>query len=117
MSASDTVTREQVQAWEKVREAVGQASSMHFDGCHKVYLAMDAEQTAWFDGGMNAAEPDFDKLRDWYDESCPLRFVDAVRTTPSSPDVEFTTLIPQGFGEDAHDPDETFDNDDDEDDA
>jgi hypothetical protein len=57
--------------WAAVAEAIPQAKSMHWDGCHKIYLAMDDAQTA--------------------------EFVMAVWTVEGNPNDGFKSLIPQFF--------------------
>ena len=57
---------------------------------------MDAERVtqseAW---GYETHEPDFDKLRDWFDQSCSLRFVQAVYTMTGDPNNGYDSLIAQ----------------------
>ena len=83
------------------------ASNAHliaWDGCHKIYLAMDEEQAEWFrenyeivmDSSLDAM---LWKLVDWYDKSCFLRFISAVATNHDDPNAGYTTLIAQ-FDED-----------------
>lgn len=88
------------EAWEDVRSAVNRAHGMYWDGCHKIYLAMDAEEkTNMIEIGYEHHKPDFEKLKTWYDESCFLRFVSAVSTNHDNPNAGFDDLIPQGFDE------------------
>ena len=46
------------------------------------------------------AEEALELLRDWYDESCGLRFISAVKTVDGDPNDGFTDLIPQFDEED-----------------
>lgn len=90
--------------WHKVKEYVQDAKCIAFDGCHKIYLAMDHEQADWFRTNYEhsmTGNPDemLQVLRAWYDESCWLRFVEAVETNGVDPNEGFTTLIPQGAEE------------------
>jgi hypothetical protein len=39
-------------------------------------------------------------LRDWYSDSCGLRFISGVRTVEGDPNEGFIDLIPQGADED-----------------
>ncbi len=71
---------------DKVALLVPYAHSMAWDGCHKIYLHMDAEQTnkatEW---GYEPVPADVDTLVGWYDSAarlCGLQFVYAVRTVP-----------------------------------
>jgi hypothetical protein len=103
-------------SWNKVEKAVRQAHAIAFDGCHKIYLAMDEEQVRSFkrygydegDSQMyRASEFDqpvtemLDKLDEWWAESCNLRFISAVATVPdgTDPNLGYTDLIPQGDDE------------------
>jgi len=84
------------EAWDHVEKTVKKAKAMHFDGCHKIYLSMDKKQVKTMEGhGYESVTPNFDKLRNWYDVSCGLRFVSAVSTRKG-----FSPLIPQFFEED-----------------
>jgi hypothetical protein len=37
------------------------------------------------------------KVMEWFEDSCGLRFVNAVHTNPSNPNEGFIDIIPQGF--------------------
>lgn len=100
--------------WAKVEGALIGAHSIAFDGCHKVYVLMDEQQTEQMRGygygdddeGMSPSElvvvADVGQewalkaLSDWYENSCALRFIQAVRTVDGDPNEGFTDLIPQG---------------------
>ena len=82
------------QAWENVAKALENAKAMHFDNCHKIYLSMDDEQVAISSGyGYDVIAPDLELIKTWFEDSCGLRFINAVYT-----DKGFVNLIPQGFG-------------------
>lgn len=88
------------QTWHLVKSMLLNAKAMHFDGCHKIYLSMDDEQVRQMEGwGYETVKPDFDLIVDWYDQSCGLRFINAVFTHDGDANDGFVTLIPQGFGE------------------
>jgi hypothetical protein len=104
--------------WPEVEAVVGEAKAIAWDGCHKIYLALDDEQVALFgvygyrDGGsvMISAEHASPSemltyLHNWYDQSCSLRFIDAVASVPAGEDQNkgFTTLIGQFEDEDEED--------------
>lgn len=90
----------------KVYEAIPNAKAIAWDECHKIYLLMDDEQVVLMrqygyepylitkdqmdDGDM------FDLVKEWYDQSCSLRFVQAVETIYPDANDGFTDLIPQG---------------------
>lgn len=79
--------------------------SIAWDGCHKIYVLLDDEQTAQMishgygeDGSYLHLASEvlvLDTLREWWDESCGLRFISAVRTNHDNPNAGFTDLISQ----------------------
>jgi hypothetical protein len=87
--------------WSGVETYIQDAKCIAFDGCHKIYLAMDHEQADWFRTNYEhsmTSHPDemLRVLRAWYDKSCLLRFIQAVETNEVDPNEGYTTLIPQG---------------------
>jgi hypothetical protein len=91
--------------WNKVADAVGDAKGIAWDNCHKIYVLMDDEQMAQmkeyeYDPLISADTMSLDEmletLRDWYEKSCGLRFIEAVTTHPSDPNLGFVTLVGQG---------------------
>ena len=96
-----------------VEDYLQDAEAITWDGCHKIYVLMDDEQVAkMIEYGyepiialadITPAEAS-GLVRDWYEESCWLKFVQAIRTDSNgSPD--FVSLIEQGAGEDEEDED------------
>ena len=93
-----------------VKEKVKDAKAIAFDTCHKIYLLMDNEQvelmrTYGYDPLITSEEATPEEmlaiLQNWYEESCGLRFIDAVSTNHEDPNAGFETLIGQGdFDED-----------------
>lgn len=90
-----------------VYERINDAKAIAWDGCHKIYLLMDDAQVALmreyeYDPLITKDEMSegemFDTVHEWYEDSCFLRFVDAVSTTPEGedPNKGFETLIAQG---------------------
>jgi hypothetical protein len=86
-----------------VEDRVSEAKAIAFDTCHKIYLLMDDEQVEvmrgyGYDPLITSAEADpytmFEILKNWYDDSCGLRFIEAVSTNHG-----FETLIGQGEGD------------------
>ena len=87
-------------------EAVKSAKAIGWDTCHKIYVLMDDEQVSkmieygYGDDMIYAKDTDpqtlLNTLRDWYDNSCSLRFIQAVRTAAGDPNEGFTSLIEQG---------------------
>ena len=98
-----------------VKEKVSEAKAIAFDTCHKIYLLMDNEQvelmkTYGYDPLITSEEATPDvmlaTLQEWYEDSCGLRFIDAVSTNHENPNAGFETLIGQGdFTEDEEDED------------
>ena len=98
-----------------VKERVSEAKAIAFDTCHKIYLLMDNEQvelmrTYGYDPLITKedATPDvmLATLQEWYEDSCGLRFIEAVSTNHENPNAGFETLIGQGdFDEDEEDKD------------
>lgn len=89
---------------EAVRPFVKQAHSIAWDGCHKIYLLLDERQTDLMvtygythlirTEGRKRGEI-LDQIMQWYKESCPLKLVDAVRSSASHSDDEFICVVPQ----------------------
>jgi hypothetical protein len=98
-----------------VKERVSEAKAIAFDTCHKIYLLMDNEQVELMrEYGYDPlitkedASPDvmLATLQEWYEDSCGLRFIEAVSTNHENPNAGFETLIGQGdFAEDEEDED------------
>ena len=91
--------------FEKVEESLKNARGIAFDNCHKIYVLMDDEQMVEmreydYDPLISADDMAADEMlatiKKWFDESCALRFVSAVRTVKGNPNEGFTTLIAQG---------------------
>ena len=106
--------------WDDVREEVRYAKSISFDGCHKIYLAMDDTQTKWFKENYNGEdcgdmtfegtpEEMFEMLKKWYKDSCALKFIQSVTTNGTGIDNEsFESLIPQGAEDYENEEDEGY---------
>lgn len=88
--------------WDDVEDAVQDAHLIAWDTCHKIYVALDEYEANWFrerdDYAKAEGTPDelLATLRRWYDQSCPLRFINSVVRVESDPNEGFTALIPQG---------------------
>ena len=91
-----------IQPDDRIIKAVKGAHAITWDECHKIYISADAETTAEFkelEYSMTLIEPEVDAaetLQEWYDDSCPLRFIQKVskRRSPDS-DEDFESIIPQ----------------------
>jgi len=99
------------QKFKLVKEAVKTAKLVAYDGCHKIYVAMDEESAKELEGGgytthrrdyfltkyppvlIPTAMLNF--VKHWYTTSCPLRFVQSVSYNPVDPNLGYKTLIPQ----------------------
>ena len=88
--------------FEKVEDALYESERLiAWDGCHKIYVAMDATEAAWFrENYPEVVENDdvdvlLGTLAEWWDASCSLRFINAVQHCESNPNAGFTTLIGQ----------------------
>lgn len=93
--------------FDSVREYCENAVLVATDGCHKIYLAMDDEQADWFRENYEhivegTPEEMLITVIGWYENSCFLRFVNAVETNHADPNAGYTSLIPQ-FAEDKDD--------------
>ena len=107
--------------WSDVKEEVQYAKCISFDGCHKIYLAMDDTQAKWFKENYNGEGCDdrtfegtpeqmFELLKNWYENSCSLKFIQSVTTNEVDANEGFESLIPQG----AHDEEEEEEEDEDD---
>lgn len=94
------------EGWDAVEEYLNEAVLIAFDGCHKIYLAMDQEEAAWFSKNYNgkdctdrnftgSPEEMLKMVREWWDKSCSLRFVNAVWHNEDDPNAGFVSLISQ----------------------
>lgn len=80
--------------WEEVARHVDRAAGQTWDGCHKIYVAMDDEQVERMtQNGYEVLPPNLQQIREWYAMSCELKFVNAVSYDDGGSDYE--QLIPQ----------------------
>ena len=96
--------------WREIRTTLDSAVSIAWDTCHKIYILMDEPEhqqmeSYGYDPLLRLDEiggPDYaySLLREWFEESCGLRFVSAVKTVPGNPNDGFTSLISQFEDED-----------------
>jgi len=87
-----------------VYERVSEAEGIAWDGCHKIYLLMDTEQVNLMRGygydpiiTNEEMNPDdmFGLVQEWYENSCSQRFIQAVSTNNTDPNLGFESLISQ----------------------
>lgn len=86
--------------WDKVEAAVVHAHGVAWDGCHKIYLAMDEGEADWFatyypHWVTGTAAEMLDTLNEWYLDSCSLRFIQSVRAVDGDPNDGYVNLISQ----------------------
>lgn len=86
--------------FDAVAGEIENAELIAWDECHKIYLAMDSIEAAWFRENYDTvviATPEvmFQTVVKWFNDSCGLRFVSAVRHDEEDPNRGFTDLIPQ----------------------
>src|SRR4051812_37932340 len=92
--------------WVNVRNTLSTAEGIAWDGCHKIYVLMDATQMAamevhgydpllWIARLDLGADQAFEIVKEWWDDSCGLRFISAVRTVDGDPNEGFIDLIAQ----------------------
>lgn len=87
----------------KVCAVINDAHLIAWDGCHKIYLAMDAIEADWFrihyeEYLVEATEGPgvmLATLGQWWEDSCSLRFISAVAHNEADPNEGFTSLIGQ----------------------
>ena len=93
--------------WSDVEDHLDDAILIAWDGCHKIYLALDQTEADWFRSSYpyiveDTYEAMLATLMDWYNASCGLKFVSGVRHNADDPNAGFIDLIEQF---DARDPD------------
>lgn len=92
-----------IDGWNAVSEYAENCVLIAFDGCHKIYLAMDETEAKFFRDPdnyefslENNGENDLvDILADWYTNSCDLKFIQAVWSNEADPNAGFVSLISQ----------------------
>jgi hypothetical protein len=94
--------------WDDVEQELYEARGISFDGCHKIYVLMDdrqVEQSAEWGYGEDGSflvtdltpEEMLAVVKNWYEGSCGLKFIEAVRTNEEDPNEGYNNLIPQGY--------------------
>lgn len=98
--------------FDSTEEYLQDAKGIAWDTCHKIYVLMDDAQveqmrTYNYDPLITSDEQTpsqmLETIKDWYDRSCGLKFVEAVETVDGDPNDGFTSLIPQGYYEECDD--------------
>jgi hypothetical protein len=90
--------------YDLVYERVSEAKGIAWDTCHKIYILMDSEQVDLMRGygydplitaDQMSSDEMFNTVMEWYEDSCSLRFIDAVSTNHINPNAGFETLVSQ----------------------
>ena len=90
----------------QIAEFLKDAKAIAWDTCHKIYVLMDDEQVelmkeCGYDPLIQTDEATpqqmLEILREWWDDSCGLRFISAINSVPAGqdPNKGFIGLIPQ----------------------
>jgi hypothetical protein len=104
--------------FDPVIDAVENALLIAFDGCHKIYLAMDEGEADWFRENYSpnifegTPEEMLNLLVAWWDNSCSLKFITAVHTNHADPNAGYISLIGQGDWWEDEEDEEDWDEDD-----
>ncbi len=87
-----------------VRNRISEAEAIAWDNCHKIYILMDTEQVDLMRGygydplittDQMSTNEMFGLVQEWYEDSCDLRFIEAVSTNHINPNAGFETLVSQ----------------------
>jgi hypothetical protein len=85
----------------QVLEAAEFAQAVAWDGCHKIYLALDDDEARFFADNYEhyvdarSREDMARQVAEWKNESCALGFGSSVRHDEEDPNAGFTDIIPQ----------------------
>jgi len=91
-------------SFDKVEQALDKATGIAWDECHKIYVLLDDEQLNQmrvyeYEQVISADEMSKEDLlktlKNWYDDSCALRFIQSVETNYEDPNLGFDSLIDQ----------------------
>lgn len=92
------------QGFAEIGSLLADVDSIAWDECHKIYLLMNSEQTEFmqeYPMQVRASDVSADELmgtlRFWYENSCPLRFIQSC--DGSVEDTKFESHIPQIYWE------------------
>lgn len=90
-----------------VLDHIDDAYLIAWDGCHKIYLALDQTEADWFaENYEQIVRADSDVMMativKWWEDSCFLRFVSGVRHNADNPNEGFVQIVEQ-FAEDDDD--------------
>ena len=94
---------------DEIKGYTATAKGIAWDTCHKIYILMDDEQVALmreygYDPLITGDEMSSDVMAEtvigWYEASCSLRFINAVKTDLVDPNAGFISIIGQFEDED-----------------
>ncbi len=109
-----------IEVFDRLDEYTANAKGIAWDTCHKIYVLMDDEQMALmkqynYDPLISSDEMTSkemsEQLMKWYQESCDLRFIQAVSTTPN-PNDGFVSIIGQFEDQEEDEEEDEYDEDD-----
>jgi len=87
-----------------IKGRLSEAKAIAWDNCHKIYILMDSEQVELMrsykyhpliTANQMSSDEMFEVVEGWYEDSCSLRFIDAVSTNHINPNAGFETLVSQ----------------------
>ena len=89
---------------DRLDEYTASAKAIAWDTCHKIYVLMDDEQVELmreygYDPLITSddmtPEQMSEQVVEWYEDSCGLRFIQAVNTNPDDPNEGFIDIVGQ----------------------
>ena len=92
--------------WGEVLLTLGDAVAITWDTCHKIYVLMDEASVEKVTGygydpiirkDTTTTREMLATLQDWFEQSCGLKFINAVATVKGEPNMRFEALLPQGY--------------------
>ena len=90
--------------YDLINDRVGSAKAIAWDNCHKIYILMDSEQVdlmkeygyePLITADQMSSDEMFNQVIEWYEDSCSLRFIQAVSTNHINPNAGFESLVSQ----------------------
>lgn len=93
-----------------LKDALRTAKGIAWDGCHKIYVLMDETEyqltkSYGYDQGDSrlkrvtntpaGIQTAYETVKSWFDDSCGLRFINAVKTVHGDPNKGFSNIVAQ----------------------
>lgn len=93
-----TVTIPEVLA--PIEDYIEDTKLVAFDGCHKIYMALDDTKADWFRQEypfivQNEKDDMLQAVVNWFEKSCSLKFVSGVVHDAEDPNRGFATIVGQ----------------------